>query len=144
QDLKSLVKQQKWHEIVVTIFRRRQFPLRGIADERLLEAALREIPDGEHYQFVRLSYFPDNLADWGEGTSHAELRSELAEVFGRWVAIGQEPTCMWWQGTCDPEEVFEVDVLRKNNFEVRKNQDYYERYVREPQRYRWIEIMWQE
>jgi hypothetical protein len=142
-DLKSLVSQQTWQEIVITIFRNLQFPLRGIADDQLLKAALRQIPDNTPYEIVNLRYYPEYCNYCGSGKGHTELTRELREVFGELVGIGQEPDVYSGKLSSNIDEVFEVAVLRKDQFQVMKNQDFYKPYNNDPQRYKWIEDMWQ-
>ncbi len=143
-DLKSLVEQQSRSQMVLTIFHRRQYPLRGIADETLLEQALEQIPDGECYTIVSLSKFPSSVKFSGSGKSHAELRHEFAEILGEEVGIGHEPCVvhdkMWFKRQLD--EVFEATVLARDQYAIVKNQDYYEPYAKEPERYHWLEELW--
>src|SRR4051812_11871450 len=54
EDLEALTSGQTWRELVVTVFRRLQYPLRGIADDSLLARALEEIPDGQWYTILLL------------------------------------------------------------------------------------------
>ena len=146
-DLKRLIAEEKWHEIVVTIFREQQFPLRGIANEQLLEQALNMIPDGERYQYVSLenSVFPDHVEDWGSGGSHAELRKQFAVDMGEQIAIGQDPHIYLsnreWIDS-HPDEIFEATFLRKNG-EVTRNQDSYPPFVTQPDKYKWVVDLWQ-
>lgn len=142
RDLKSLVSQQTWREIDITIFRKLQFPLRGIASEQLLEQALQQIPENHPYEIVNLRSYPEHCTYCGSGKSHIELRRELTEVFGELVGIGQEPDYSS-QLSSAVSNVFTVAVTLSNQFQVYKNQDFYERYVREPERYTWIEDLWQ-
>ncbi|MCB9453820.1 MAG: hypothetical protein H6672_20505 [Anaerolineaceae bacterium] len=143
-DLKSLVLLQNWPEIVFTVLRRLQFSLRGVADEQLLEKALQQIPDGHPYEIVNLRYYPENRNFCGSGKSHDELRRELSEVFGEIVGIGQEPDVFSGKLSSNVDEVFEVHVLRKNEFQIIRNQDAYERFSKEPNRYQWIANLWHE
>jgi hypothetical protein len=145
-DLKRLIAQEKWHEIAVTIFREKQFPLRGIADDQLLAQALRMIPDGERYAFVslELSVFPDHVAFWGSGNSHAEFQSEFAMEVGESIAIGQDPDNLMtreWVNS-HPDEVFEAAFLRQNG-KITRNQEIYPPFTSEPEKYKWVIDLWQ-
>src|SRR5947208_6004766 len=51
-EFEALISEQTWRELVVTVFRRLQYALRGIADESLLAQALQQIPDGQWYTIV--------------------------------------------------------------------------------------------
>jgi hypothetical protein len=141
-DLKSLIAQDKWHTIDVTIFREQQFPLRGIANEQLLEQALNMIPDGQWYQYVSLenSVFPDHVAVWGSGDSHAELCKEFAKDLGEQIAIGQNPHDVYlnpeWFDT-HPNEVFRATYLCRT-VKITRNQDNYPPFENEPDKYKWV------
>src|SRR5689334_8587193 len=73
RDLKQLILQQTRPEIEIYIFRRLQYPLRGLADDALLEQALQMIPENHWYQIVPLDGFPSRLDHLGCGDSHAHL-----------------------------------------------------------------------
>jgi hypothetical protein len=93
EKLEELIPKQTWQELDVTVFRRLQYPLRGVADESLLERGLQQIPEGEWYTIVLLEdCFCPHLRRWrGGGNSHAEFRQEFSEVLRRRVGIGQNP-----------------------------------------------------
>jgi hypothetical protein len=139
-DFKSLIAEQDWPEISITVFRRMQFPLRGIADDELLEKALQQIPDGEPYAFVSMagSNYPSFVAFWGSGKSHSEFRREYAEVLGEEVGIGQDPFDIYdgkWLYT-HSSEVFRLSLTR--------NQNYYEAYANNPDEFKWVEDLWRQ
>lgn len=147
QDLKSIVSQFRQlpqQEIVVTIFRQLQFSLRGVANEELLEQALQQIPNHHPYEIVYLRYYPAHCNFCGSGTSHADLRKELTEVFGELVGIGPEPDVGSDKLRSNVADVFEVSISLKEQFQVFKNQEFYARYENEPHRYQWIESLWSE
>jgi hypothetical protein len=113
-DLKLLVSQQTYPEIVFTVFRYLQYSLRGVADESLLKQALHEIPDGQWYTIVSLdNVYPSMVSWWGSGNSHKELQNEFAEVYGKRVGIGQNPFDIhsgnWFR--LHPDEVLEISIL---------------------------------
>jgi hypothetical protein len=93
RDLEALISEQTWRELVVTVFRQLQYPLRGIADESLLARALREFPGGEWYTIFLLEdyCYPSRLRICGSGDTQAELRQEFSEVLGHRVGIGRNP-----------------------------------------------------
>jgi SAM-dependent methyltransferase len=92
EDLEALITNEKWPELVVTIFRRLQFPIRGVADEALLARALQEIPDHKEIAVKNLAErYPSPCGCWGGGNSHAELRGDFSEIIGERVGIGLEP-----------------------------------------------------
>jgi hypothetical protein len=146
-DLKTLIVGQTHGEIDITIFHEKQFPLRGIADEQLLEQALRMIPDGELYQYVSLedSVFPKSIAVWGSGVSHEEFRQEFAEDVGKHIAVGQNPHDIhlndeWFDTHLN--EVLRVTYLLKDG-KITRNQDDYAPYNTSPEKYEWVIQLWQ-
>jgi hypothetical protein len=92
-DLEALISEQTWRELVVTVFRRLQYPLRGTADDSLLAQAFEQIPDGQWCTFIVLENYcyPNRPKWWGSVDTHAELRQELSEAEGRRVGIGRNP-----------------------------------------------------
>lgn len=118
EQLEELVTRQTWRELVVTVFRRLQYPLRGIADASLLGRGLQRIPEGEWYTIVLLEdYFYPHQPSWtGSGNSHAEFRQEFLEVTGRRVGIGQNPfdkDDSWIRST--PSEAMVLDFKRQGD-----------------------------
>lgn len=92
EDLETLITKEKWPNLVVTVFRRLQFPIRGVADDALLARALQEIPEGKQFEIKNLAErYPSCCECWGSGTSHAELRSDFSEIIGERVGIGLAP-----------------------------------------------------
>ncbi|MBI1259962.1 MAG: hypothetical protein GC204_21040 [Chloroflexi bacterium] len=128
EDLKALIAQQNTPELLVTIFHHLQFPLRGVAADALLQVALEYIPDGEWYTIVSLDHaYPAATILLGSGSTHEQLQADFERVQGANVAIGQNPFDIRkeadWLRT-HPEEVFEVSVLKGNQYAVVKNRDY--------------------
>jgi hypothetical protein len=90
--VETLISDQTWPELVVTVFRRLQYPLRGVADDALLAQALQQTRDGEWFHFVSLDdYYPSSCSWRGSGSTHAELRQEFREIIGQRVGIGRDP-----------------------------------------------------
>jgi hypothetical protein len=147
-DLKSVVVKHSWNEFEITILRRKQYPLRGIADENFLERTLQQIHNGKYYTLVlmSLSKFPSCLTFHGEGKSHEELRRDFAKLSGEEIAIGLGPYDIydvdWFFEELD--EVLRMTVLRGDKTIIGKNQDYYEPYAKEPERYQWLAELWRE
>lgn len=75
----------------LTLLRQRQFPIRGIADDTLLNRAVDEIQDGEWYLIVEPVFYPAELSYLGVGDSHEELVEDLKDLWGTSVCIGTEP-----------------------------------------------------
>jgi hypothetical protein len=135
QDLKELVAQQDWPEISITIFHRRQYPLRGIVGGELIAKALDYVHDNEWYMIVSpKDYYPSRCIFYGSGNSHAELRQELQELAGELVGIGRDPfdyDTTWFHFSPD---IFIVSMT--------KNQTYYEPFAQHPDKYEWVKKMW--
>jgi hypothetical protein len=77
-ELRVIISNETWPEIDISIFRAKQYPIRGFADDKLLATATEQIPDGEY--FTILSVGADPLAPCGAigwGSGHRELREEL-------------------------------------------------------------------
>ena len=80
----------------VLIFRRPQFPVRGIANDELIQQAKDAIPDGTDWVVVRTSPITMGSQSWyhvSEDCSHKQLEYELRDDFcwGYPVAVGAEP-----------------------------------------------------
>lgn len=137
-ELKELVLQQTWPEIVISIFHHVQYPLRGIAEEHLLAQALQQIPDGQWYRLVSLRHFyPSPCVFLGSGNSHIELQRDFSEVIGQSIGIGHDPFDLhdrsWFYS--HPDEVFVLSVM--------KNQSYYQAFDQQPDKYRTLTDVWQ-
>ena len=111
-DLQKLLSDQTWSEITVTVFRRLQFPIRGMADDALLERALRDIPDGRWFHVARLDGTYPRSCWWrASGQGHSELREEFQEVRGEFVAIGEHPfdgDINWFDSNPEEAMIFSV------------------------------------
>jgi hypothetical protein len=112
-DLRAIVARETHPEVSISIFRRKQYPLRGVADAGLLAAALELIPD--HQWFSILSPCADPLIPGsvvGFGDRHEELREEFVRLEGRPVWVGQNPFDLLPPNDAailsNPEEVFFV------------------------------------
>jgi hypothetical protein len=86
------------------VFRKQQYPLRGVVDDHLLEAALALIKDGEWYEIVFLDGYPKEIGGPGSGNSHTELRQDMAECRGVKVGVGVDVLSMWEQWRKDHGE----------------------------------------
>ena len=115
KEIEELLTKQTWPEVVVHIFRRVQYALRGVANEELLTKALEQIPDGEWFHFVSLDcYYPSKCRWCGSGNSHTELRHEFAEIIGQQIGIGYDPfdrDDSWMSKS--PDEVMIVGINTK-------------------------------
>ncbi|HLY26442.1 MAG TPA: hypothetical protein VKQ72_08895 [Aggregatilineales bacterium] len=146
-DLRALLINQKWREIEVNIFRGLQFPLRGIANEKLLDLAYQQISDGQAFDVINLTFYPHYITFCGGGKSHTELRRDLLEASGDLVGIGREPQCLYRSPFCGTEEMLRLSFgltngWDNNEFKIGRNQDYYPPYANHPERYKWIKELW--
>jgi hypothetical protein len=75
----------------VIVFRQKQLPVRGIADDALYHQAAAALPDGEWW--LLLCPDPDNPRNFNsEGDdSHRRLREAFEEFRGRYIAVGLDP-----------------------------------------------------
>lgn len=80
----------------VLVFRTPQFPVRGTANDELIQRAKEAIPDGTDWAVVRTTLITMGSQSWFhdfEDSSHKELENELRDDFcwGHPVAVGVEP-----------------------------------------------------
>jgi hypothetical protein len=82
-----IVSGETFPEVCIYIFRQKQYPFCGIADERLLATALEHIPDGEWFSIVSVREEPLAPCDAiGWGDSHASCgQSSRGLAAGRFV-----------------------------------------------------------
>jgi hypothetical protein len=141
-ELRGIVSNETWPEVDISIFRAKQFPIRGLADEKLLAAAMEQIPDNQY--FTLLSVGADRLAPCGAigwGDSHKELREEFARLEGQQVWIGQDPFDLPPNDHFDrffnsPDRVLVVRFHKQPEPRVSKNRPAYAPFDAAPDRYR--------
>ena len=114
-DLLALIAQQTWDDLVVTIFRRVQYPIRGVANEELLGKVLHELPDGEWYTILLLEdhCYPNQPQFCGSGDKHEDLSKQFSKFLGHQLAIGRNPfdyDDTWIQSS--PDEVMVLYLQR--------------------------------
>ncbi len=111
-DLESLIAHEPSPEVVITIFHRMQYPLRGVADDALLALALQQIPHGQWFSILSTKErYPKPCYRLTGGCTRPELRRMLGEFKGKRVAVGTDPfdkNNMWVNS--HPDEVL---VLRR-------------------------------
>jgi hypothetical protein len=138
-ELRAIVSRETWPEVVISIFRAKQYPIRGIADDRLLTAALEQIGDGQWFSILSLGDAPlDPCRDLGRGDGHEKLREEFARLAGRQILVGQDPYDYGSSETFfnTPEEVFVVRFYQRPAPSVSKNRASYAPFDAAPDRYR--------
>jgi hypothetical protein len=134
-ELHKLLAEQTWPEIHVTIFREKQYPLRGSVDEKLITQALEAMKNWQSYAIVRIGEYPTPCEWLDDGKSYEQLRAQLEQNMGEYVGIGANP--------------FEaVDFRARDSYTkvfsliVSKNQNYYEPYAKAPEQYAHIVQEW--
>lgn len=141
REVKELTARQRHPEIEIFIYRHLQYPIRGIADDALLGAALEAISDGVWYSIVSLDdYYPKPCDFLGSGDSHAELVAEFNQVRGKAVGIGVNPMDvekgdLKWVYTHTDQVIY---------LAVKKNRNYSLEYAKDPKRYESVIRAWRE
>jgi hypothetical protein len=111
-DLEFLIANEPSPELVITIFRHLQYPIRGVADDALLALALQHIPHGQWFSILSTKErYPKPCKRLTGGCIRPELRRMLGEFKGQRVAVGTDPfdkNSMWVNSHPD-----EVMVLRR-------------------------------
>jgi hypothetical protein len=134
--LKGIVSHERHPEVYISIFRLKQYPIRGIAGDSLLATVLEQIPDRQWFSIVSLGdgpLAPCNVIGFGD--CHDEMREEFARLEGKHVRVGQNPYDLADTFSNRPEEVFVV-YSYKHPPSVSKNRTAYDPYDSEPDRYR--------
>ena len=136
--LKSIVAEETHPEVSISIFREKQYPIRGLMNGALLTTAFEQIPDRQY--FTILSRADDSLAPFnviGFGDSHDELREEFARLKGKHGRIGQDPFDQPDTNFFEkPDDVFVTRSYRHPEPQVTKNRVSYAPFDVEPERYR--------
>jgi hypothetical protein len=139
--VKELTARQSHPEIEIFIYRHLQYPIRGIADDTLLNAALEAVSDGVWYSIVSLDdYYPKPCNFLGSGDCHAELVAEFDQVRGKAVGIGVNPMDvekgdLEWVYT-HADQVMYLAVTKNRNFSFE--------YAKDPKRYESVIRAWRE
>ncbi len=75
----------------IVVFREKQLPYRGAADEQLLSIALAGIPDGVEWLLLTRKREGEQDYTPRSGSTHEALRAAFAEFRGKRVAVGVAP-----------------------------------------------------
>jgi hypothetical protein len=78
----------------ITVFRKRQLPLRGTVNDDFIRQALQLIPENQEYLIVGLERVTYGTQSWhpkAAGESHEELADDLRDFQGNPVAVGPYP-----------------------------------------------------
>lgn len=76
----------------IVVFRQKQLPYRGTADEQLLGTVLAEIPDGTEWLLLTLRREGEQDYTSKSGSTHEALRAAFGEFSGKHVMVGVAPT----------------------------------------------------
>jgi hypothetical protein len=90
--LKAIISHELSPEICISIFRRKQYPIRGLAGEALLTTALHDIPDHQWFSIISPGtdvVTPFKVIGWGD--CHGELRDAFNQHHGKTIYVGQNP-----------------------------------------------------
>jgi hypothetical protein len=82
--LKGIVSHERHPEVYISIFRLKQYPIRGIVGDSLLATVLEQIPDRQWFSIVSLGdgpLAPCNVIGFGD--CHDEMREEFARLEGK-------------------------------------------------------------
>lgn len=141
-ELRTVVASETDPEVDISIFRAKQYPIRGVADEALLARALEQIPDGQWFHILPAEADPlAPCAAIGWGNCHEDLREEFAQLAGRNIWVGQRPFDLL---PCDrsdrcfnsPDQVLVVHYCQNPEPRVSKNRTAYSPFEAAPDRYR--------
>jgi hypothetical protein len=141
-ELRAIVASDTHPEVDISIFRAKQYPIRGVADEGVLAKAMEQIPDGQRFHI--LSAEADPLAPCaaiGWGDCHEELSEEFAQLAGRHVWVGQNPFDVPPYNQFDrffnsPDQVLVVHYWQHPEPRLSKNRAAYAPFEAAPDRYR--------
>ena len=75
----------------IVVFRQKQLPFRGRADESLLSAALAGIPEGADWLLLARRKEGEQDFTPQSGSTHEGLRAAFGELRGKYVAVGAAP-----------------------------------------------------
>ncbi len=135
RELRQILAELTWPEIELTVYRERQYPIRGVVDEPFITRALETIGDGQRYAIVKLETYPTPCEWLDNGETHEQLREQLRCLTGESVGIGTEPLETIDRKAQDSHQ--KIFVLR-----VSKNQNYYEPYAKSPENYAHVAQEW--
>jgi hypothetical protein len=139
--IKEIVSAEKHREVSITIFREKQYPIRGVADEKLMKAAMRFLPDGQWFSIVSLGNAPSAQCNIvGFGDTHAELQENFVRLEGQSVRFGRNPFDLRNSYFEQPDNAWVVNSYLYPP-RVTKNWPIYLPFETEPNRYRQI-ICW--
>src|ERR1035438_7783015 len=80
-ELKAVVSHETFPQVCISIFREKQYPIRGPVDDSLMAIALEQIPDHQWFSIVSLGTgLPAPFDVIGYGDCREELREELTSL----------------------------------------------------------------
>jgi hypothetical protein len=134
--LRRIVAEEKHPEVHITIFREKQYPIQGSADETLMTAALDFIPDGKWFNSASPGDHPPAACSIvGFGNTHAEVREGIIRLRNQSIYFGRNPFDQRNSYFEKPDDAWVVNSYRHPQ-KVSKNSLYYAPFETEPDRYR--------
>lgn len=138
-ELKQLIQKETCDEISITIFREKQYPLRGIASAEMLEKALTKVKEGEWYSIISFGdSFLNKIIILEASDTLSEMPVYFKELSGQRIGFGQNPF-----------DIYDEEWIRTNSdkvftLSVTKNQNYYEKYTNLSKKFQWLKRFWSE
>jgi hypothetical protein len=135
--LKRIVSQETHPEVCICIFRKKQYPIRGIIGDALLATALEQIPVGQDFSILSPGDHPLGAFDViGFGDSHDELRAEFTRLKGKQARIGQDPFDQPDTNFFEkPSDIFVARFYKRPEPSISKNRTTYSPFEAAPGRY---------
>ncbi len=134
-ELRKILSAQTSPEILVYIFREKQFSLRGQVSKPFIERALASVFEGKRYMIIKFRKYPE-LCEWvDESNSSIEIKKILENQEGETIGFGIYP----FEAINDDKKNAYTRVFILN---VSKNQNYYEPFSKEPERYTGVLSEW--
>jgi len=93
---------------IIVILRERQFPFRGIIDDRLSAEVLQQFHEGQYWMIAGASRFPESISTFGGGDTRDAFERDLGECCGMYARIGREPSypTNWTQYVSSDDWIF--------------------------------------
>jgi hypothetical protein len=134
-ELRKVLSEQTFPEIRISIFREKQFPLRGQVNNSFIEQALKSMADGKRYTIIKFRKYP-NPCEWvDDSESSQQIKDALENLKDEFAGFGIDP----FEAINDKEHGTYTRFFR---LDVSKNQNNYEPFSKEPNRYASILAEW--
>lgn len=141
--IRKTVAEEQAPDVCISIFREKQYPIRGSADDRLLSAALNLIPYGEWFSILTLGdreSAPCIVVGLGE--THEEMRECFSRLRNKNIRFGRNPYDLPKKYFEMPDDVWVASSSRHSQPNISKNRSSYASFAMEPDRYRSQIALW--